>query len=354
VQSIGFSLGVNSTSSLGPIYTGKTLFSSETSSWVKEKHQNFIVPIRQHTNLAERDSQMTATFVGITNMDLYSQCSRLPRPGETIHGISLSRGIGGKGSNSCAQFAFLATEAESPFLLTSLGDDGFGDEITNHYKRANIRPDLLQRVHGPTGTAICFVLEAGESAIVIHPCTVTLNMVLANSETIRASRIVVTNFEIPVDVASETLKIGIEGGATTILNVAPMMSEVEDSIFRFVTIVVANEVEMKSLGTVEHLFELGVRVVVVTLGSRGAALYQRDLPVIPISAPVVQSADTTGAGDSFLGAFCYCIAKGLSYEQAAQFACQAASISVQTVGAQQSYARRNDTRLWSLPIASLL
>jgi ribokinase len=60
---------------------------------------------------------------------------------------------------------------------------------------------------------------------------------------------------------------------------------------------------------------------------------------------LVEVVDTTGAGDSFLGAFAFYLAKGYSYVEAAGFACEAASLSVQSVGAQQSYANSTHPNL---------
>ena len=281
---------------------------------------------------------MEVSFVGICSIDLYSRCSRLPNIGETIHGIGLNRGFGGKASNACAQFAFLCDNSTKPKLLTCVGKDSSGKEIQEHFEKIGIKSELIQISENvPTGLAICFVLDKGQSAIVIHPCPVTLEMVRQNAENLRKSKIVVTNFEIPVDVALETLKISQEGGATTILNVSPIPSNVELSLFANATIVIVNEVELKCIGSVEQLYDQGVKCVVVTLGSEGAIVHEKGKEPVPIPTVQVEAVDTTGAGDSFLGTFSYCLSKNLSIVDSAKVACVAASISVQSIGTQQSY-----------------
>lgn len=58
----------------------------------------------------------------------------------------------------------------------------------------------------------------------------------------------------------------------------------------------------------KNLFEKGVKIVVVTLGSEGAYLYCKD-GGFRIPGFVSNVIDTNGAGDSFWGGFLYCISK---------------------------------------------
>lgn len=44
--------------------------------------------------------------------------SKASQLGETLKGRELNKGFGGKTSNACAQFAFLAKPEEKPSLLT--------------------------------------------------------------------------------------------------------------------------------------------------------------------------------------------------------------------------------------------
>lgn len=56
------------------------------------------------------------------------------------------------------------------------------------------------------------------------------------------------------------------------------------------------------------LFQKGVKIVIVTLGSDGAYLYCQDGGVY-IPGFLSKAVDTNGAGDSFVGGFLYCISK---------------------------------------------
>ena len=76
---------------------------------------------------------------------------------------------------------------------------------------------------------------------------------------------------------------------------------------------------------------------IVTLGERGAVLISSQGELTNISTSKVQAIDSTGAGDCFIGSFSYALGSGSSPQEAAQFACRIASISVTRKGAQSSY-----------------
>ena len=82
----------------------------------------------------------------------------------------------------------------------------------------------------------------------------------------------------------------------------------------------------------------GTRVV-VTLGARGAALLGRAGAVQRIAAPAVTATDTTGAGDAFVGAFAYGLARGFDELEAVRLGIRCASDSVQRPGTQRSFPR---------------
>ena len=73
--------------------------------------------------------------------------------------------------------------------------------------------------------------------------------------------------------------------------------------------------------------------VIMTLGSKGVA-YAEKGQVITVPGFKVKPVDTTGAGDTFNGAFAVARANGKSMTEAITFANAAAALSVQKLGAQ--------------------
>ena len=85
----------------------------------------------------------------------------------------------------------------------------------------------------------------------------------------------------------------------------------------------------------------GVKTVIITLGENGCLIVDAD-GAINIPAEKVKVVDTTGAGDSFIGALANFLATGLTVESSATRAVKVASISVGAKGTQSSFPERRD------------
>ena len=84
------------------------------------------------------------------------------------------------------------------------------------------------------------------------------------------------------------------------------------------------------------LLERGVRRVLVTLGSAGAAMVTDEGVYMSPAVENVRAVDPTAAGDSFVGAFCVAVCHGLGLEQAMRFANHTAALTVSRMGAMPS------------------
>lgn len=86
---------------------------------------------------------------------------------------------------------------------------------------------------------------------------------------------------------------------------------------------------------------LGAQVAVVTRGERGCEWLRAEAPgqLRHLPAFAVRAVDTTGAGDSFHGAFTLMVAEGRPLEEALRFAAAAAALKVQRLGARSMPAR---------------
>lgn len=73
--------------------------------------------------------------------------------------------------------------------------------------------------------------------------------------------------------------------------------------------------------------------LIVTLGGEGAAYFD-GTKLVNVPGYKTKALDTTGAGDTFNGAFAHAITAGKTIEAAVQFANIAASLSVEKFGAQ--------------------
>ncbi|MEO1223042.1 MAG: PfkB family carbohydrate kinase, partial [Pseudomonadota bacterium] len=130
--------------------------------------------------------------------------------------------------------------------------------------------------------------------------------------------------------------------ASTFFNSAPIQWDVRP-LLPFVDLLVLNRPELAALADTddpasggERLLEAGVRQVVVTLGSDGAAIVD-EVDVKHLAAKHVKTIDTAGAGDTFCGATIAGLAEGADLTLAATLGMRAAAITVTRPGTQPAF-----------------
>ena len=270
--------------------------------------------------------------VGSANLDLVVTAGRLPGPGETVGGTSYHEHAGGKGLN---QVVAAARAGARCAFVAALGDDDAGARLTRVLDDDGIDARGVQRLTGtPTGRAIITVDDSAENTIVVVPGA---NGAITATP-LPGARVVLAQLEIPLDVVTAALRDGTDAGAITILNPAPAV-DVADETLRHCRIVIPNEHERAHLGGLERLFDLGVELVITTMGGDGVEVIARDrrgtVPAFPVS-PV----DTTGAGDAFCGAFAAALAAGATRDDAVRFASAAGALATTKHGAVPSLPYR--------------
>ena len=285
--------------------------------------------------------------VGSTMIDLIAYPPRVPAAGETIQGGDFQLGFGGKGANQAVMARLLGADVA---MVNALGDDVFGEMTIANFASFGIDGTHLGRVPGPSGVASIWVEPDGTNRII---CVAGANDAMIPDDAARAVAdlaplaLVIGQFEVPQPVTTAAFAAARSVGAATVLNPAPAM-EMDAALLSVSDWVIPNEVEFARLAsastdaTDEEIAAFARRTgtrVVVTLGARGAALLGQDGSVHRIPAAAVEAFDTTGAGDAFVGAFAYGLARGLGEIEAVRLGVRCASDSVQRPGTQRSFPR---------------
>ena len=120
-----------------------------------------------------------------------------------------------------------------------------------------------------------------------------------------------------------------------LLNPAPV-APVPQALLDKITYLTPNEHEAATLFAGKgkaDILDQNQGKVIMTLGSKGVA-YAEKGQVITVPGFKVKPVDTTGAGDTFNGAFAVARADDKSMEESISFANAAAALSVQKLGAQ--------------------
>ena len=284
--------------------------------------------------------------VGSSNIDQISYVENIPGDGETVFGSSYQMGFGGKGANQAVMASLLGAET---YMITCLGEDVYADMTIDNYKKHNINIDHLQIVPGSSGVAPIWVDESGQNRIIVISGSNDLidsEKVIESLSKITDLKIIVGQFEIPLEVTETVFAFAKENNITTILNPAPAKIPSEN-LLSLTDWFIPNEVEFATISNMdafvdENLIKYGNSIsgnLIVTLGEGGAVSIAEG-SIVKIPAPKVKAVDTTGAGDAFVGAFAYGLASNLKPQDAIKLAVERASNSVTKPGTQISYSAK--------------
>ncbi|MBH0111180.1 ribokinase [Salinibacterium sp. NG22] len=293
--------------------------------------------------------------VGSANIDQVFRVERIPSPGETVMSQGLNTALGGKGQN---QAVAAARAGVATTFIGAVGNDGFGEMVRTGLAADSIDVSHLKTTDKPTGTALIAVDPTGENTIIVEAGANNdvANLTSEDSAAISTASALMMQLEIPLATVIESARIAHAVGTQVILNAAPIQplpKELLDNL----DILIVNEHEAAELardnglsadleGVGERLLSL-VSTVIVTLGSKGAALHRVGSEPVVVPAHRVTAVDATGAGDTFCGAFAAGVVEGMMMDDALRFAGAAASISVENHGAVPSIPHRAaiETRL---------
>ncbi|QKW05940.1 ribokinase [Streptomyces sp. NA04227] len=283
---------------------------------------------------------MTAVVVlGSINMDLITYVARAPRRGETVTGRAFHTLPGGKGANQAVAAARAgATEVS---LIGAVGTDTFGAGLLANLEHCGVDIDLVRTVEGASGTAHIVVDDRGGNAIVVIPGTNgTVDHLTPGDETLIATAdTLLLQLEIPLDGVLAGAKAAHRHDVRTVLTPSPAPDELPDELLAVTDLLVLNEHEAATLTRQGNpRTALGallgkVPEVVLTLGAEGCLYASREHEPLHVPAPVVEAVDSTGAGDTFVGALAVALGEGRTMPQALSWAACAAALTVTKPGA---------------------
>lgn len=274
--------------------------------------------------------------IGSINMDLTAQADRIPGKGETISAENLQYVPGGKGANQAVAAARLGGNVT---MFGCVGDDAFADRLVNNLKQNGVDTTYIRRVAGvSSGIALITVAENDNCVVVVPGAnhSVTPEYLHTVRDAVLSADILVLQNEIPLETVDYVLGLGHQAGKTVIYNPAPVVP-MPDGAMEKINYITPNEHEAALLfpkaGDLPALLESCGGKLIVTLGEKGAAAWA-DGTILRIPARPAEVVDTTGAGDTFNGAFAYALANMFPLERAVRFANVAASLSTEHAGAQ--------------------
>ena len=289
--------------------------------------------------------------VGSANVDLTTFTDVFPQPGETIFGKSFDLGFGGKGANQAVAARLCGANVA---MVAKVGNDLFGPATVKNFESLGIDASCVGTTKGvSSGVAPIFVDPKGQNRIIVVKGA---NDLLSPADVdgaaplLRKADTIVLQFEIPLPTVYHAVEFARANGTRCIVNPAPAQP-VDFAHLHPADYFIPNESEAQTITGMpvrtaedarkcsQFLLGKGMKRVVITLGDRGCLVAGAEgcefIPSFP-----VQSVDTTGAGDAFIGSFAVFLAEDIPEKEAIRRASLYAALSTTKIGTQKSFWRR--------------
>ena len=295
--------------------------------------------------------------IGSSNTDMVVKTSHLPAGGETVLGGDFFMNAGGKGAN---QAVAAARQGNRVVFVAKTGDDLFGRQVRVALEQDNINTDyvFVDKEH-PSGVALITIDKDAENCIVVASGA---NMYLSKEDIDKAkdeicsANVVLMQLESPIQTVEYAAKIASEAGVRVILNPAPAPAEpLSEELLKNLYLITPNRSEASRITGInvkdvhsaqqaaQVLYDMGVKNVIITLGSDGSLVYDGAM-FMRIEATKVEAVDTTAAGDTYNGVLASALSEGRSVIDSANEASVASAISVTRMGAQPAAPTREEIR----------
>jgi ribokinase len=263
---------------------------------------------------------MNKIFVmGSLNMDLSISSDVFPKEGETLIGYNFITNPGGKGANQAVAASKLGAKV---IMLGAVGNDFYGKELIKNLAKNKIKTKYVKTIDGSTGVAV-IVVNKGQNRIILDS-GVNFKYDFEDYKNIlkkeaKTGDYFITQLETKIENVVKGINFAKQLGLITIFNPAPAY-ELPLDIYKSIDYLICNETEafiltdispdneQNILKIMEKFINLGVKNVIITLGKNGSVYFDKGIQYIP--AIDVKVVDTTGAGDTYIGAVAVELKKG--------------------------------------------
>ncbi len=283
--------------------------------------------------------------LGEVVVDWVSLIDHFPEPDEKIDSLRQYMFSGGVTANFSVATSRLGAKTA---FFGAIGDDSYGNFLKNDFKNENVDCSyLITKEKKATPVNFIFVVKnTGEKVIIQSPYmhSTVPNMSDLDEEIFKNIKLLHTS-AIYHDLTIKAIELAKKKNIFISLDLEKQiairgLSKLKP-ILQQVDLLIPNKAGAMQLTkkknpveAAKKLLDLGVKIIIITLGEQGALVVTKNKNVI-IPAFKVNPVDTTGAGDTFCAAICFSyVLKKFNIEKATLFANAAAALKIQNIGAR--------------------
>jgi ribokinase len=313
-------------------------------------------PFRKYNN-----NNKKIVVIGSMNMDININVDKMPTDGETLITNSIALLPGGKGANQAVGAGKLGGLV---YAIGCIGNDNDGKTIYNSLVSNSVKADGVKFDSSlPTGKAYINIAKNGESAIVVYPGAndnLNIHQISKHKDLIIDAEFCLMSLEVSIKTIEFALNL-CKKNKVKVMVKPSTMEKINDNFIKDIDYFIPNEKEINrlvegDLSVIQKanlLFEKGVKNVIVTLGSKGCYLKNKDYSLLFEAAPF-EANDTTGAADAFISALAVFMCEGNDLITSIKFALYAAGISITRQGVQTSMPDRMTLEMYRSDILNTL
>lgn len=245
---------------------------------------------------------------------------------------------GGTSLNVAFQLSKLSGGIHSVHLLSAIGRDSDALLIQTRIRESLIIENI-QSLLGSTASQIITIKDNGEKYFERFDAGVLLEWKLNEVQMkiiLESDYIVCPYFKQIEHVVEVVLLLKNKKGVVVDFNDLSDYS-IKDSVLKFIKSFEIGFFGLqegdKRINELQEISEKYEKLFIVTLGNKGAVVFENGKATRSVAKSVENVVDTTGAGDSFLASFLFSYIKGDSIIQSLGFASGKASRVVQRLGA---------------------
>lgn len=289
-------------------------------------------------------NQIDIVGLGEVVIDWVAEIPHFPKPDEKINALSENIFPGGVTANYLVAVARLGGKSG---FIGAVGSDPYGDFLISDFNKENVDTNwTIKKKDKKTPVNFIFIVK-GEKAIIQSPHMQKTKVEISDLDefSISKSKLLHTTM-IHQDITEKAIEIAKKNDVKVSIDLESQIAQSGwinlKKMLLNADIIIPNKEGAKKIThcntpkeSANVLIKKGIPIVIITMGSKGVLIttkkYQKMIPAYNIKNII----DTTGAGDTFNGAFslAYWIKKW-SLEKSCMYANAAAALKIQQLGAR--------------------